>query len=195
MVSQIRLRLSAWAAQQGIHPKTALRWCQRGKVPGAVQTASGRWYVEVTTKDPSPVVLYGRVSSNDQKGDLIRQMSRLRDFAAARGLTVAKEVSEIGSGLNGHRKRLTGLLADSNVTTIVVEHRDRLARFGVEYIESALEAQGRSIVVINNGEEKLDIVQDFIDVVTSMCSRIYGQRAAKNRAKRALDAANSDGSP
>jgi predicted site-specific integrase-resolvase len=64
-----------------------------------------------------------------------------------------------------------------------------LARFGVEYIEAALKAQGREIVIVEAGEQKLDIVQDFIDVVTSMCARIYGKRASKNRAKRALEAA------
>jgi len=98
-------------------------------------------------------------------------------------------VTEIGSGLNGKRRRLLRLLADSTVTLLVVEHRDRLARFGTEYIEAALQAQGRSVIVVEAGEQKLDIVQDFIDVVTSMCARIYGRRAAKNRAKRALEAA------
>jgi putative resolvase len=73
-----------------------------------------------------------------------------------------------------------------------VEHRDRLARFGVEYIEAALQAQGRSLIVAEAGEQKLDLVQDFIDVVTSMCARIYGRRAASNRAKKALAAAQEE---
>jgi putative resolvase len=97
-------------------------------------------------------------------------------------------VEELGSGLNGKRPKLLKLLADSSVTRIVVEHRDRLARFGVEYIEAALRSQGRALVVAEAGEQKLDLVQDFIDVVTSMCARIYGRRAAKNRAARALRA-------
>lgn len=102
-----------------------------------------------------------------------------------------KRVEELGSGLNGKRPKLLKLLADQTVTRIVVEHRDRLARFGVEYIEAALQAQGRSLVVAEAGEQKLDLVQDFIDVVTSMCARIYGRRAASNRAKRALAAAEA----
>ena len=134
-------------------------------------------------------VLYARVSSSDQKDDCIRQADRLRTLAAGRGWTNVEVVTEIGSGLNGHRKHLIRLLADPAVRRIVVEHRDRLARFGVEYIEAALKAQGREVVFAEEGEQKLDIVQDFIDVVTSMCARIYGQRAAKNRAKRALAAA------
>ena len=115
-------------------------------------------------------------------------MERLRTFAASKGLTVS-EATEIGSGLNGHRKKLSALLRDPEVGTIVVEHRDRLARFGVEYIEASLSAQGRAVLVLNEGEQKLDIVQDFVDVVTSMCARIYGQRSAGNRAKAALTAA------
>lgn len=186
------IRLSEWARQQGIHPKTAFRWVQRGRVPGAVQSASGRWYVETEMIAGQAVVLYGRVSSSDQKADLGRQLGRLRDFAAAQGLVVDSEVTEIGSGLNGRRKKLVRLLGDTKVGCIVVEHRDRLARFGVEYVEAALHAQGRCIVVVNQGEQKLDLVQDFVDVVTSMCSRIYGRRAAKNRAKRALAAAEAD---
>ena len=73
----------------------------------------------------------------------------------------------------------------------MVEHRDRLARFGVEYLEAALGAQGREVLVVEAGEQKLDLVQDFVDVVTSMCARIYGRRAAKNRARRALAAAEA----
>lgn len=119
-------------------------------------------------------------------------MARLRDFAAASGLIVTMEIKEVGSGLNGRRKKLLSLLRDQKVGTIIVEHRDRLARFGVEYIEAALHAQGRSLIVVNNGEQNIDLAQDFIDVVTSMCSRIYGRRAAKNRARRAIEAAKAE---
>ena len=168
MVTPHRIRLSEWARSQGIHPKTALRWAHEDRVPGAVQAASGRWLVEVDAAPNDHVVLYGRVSSSDQKADLERQLGRLRDFAAARGLTVTKEISEVGSGLNGARRGLAGVLSDGSVQCVVVEHRDRLARFGVEYIEAALAAQGRTIIIVNEGEQKLDIVQDFIDVVTSL---------------------------
>lgn len=181
------IKLSTWAHRQGIHPKTAFRWIQAGKLPQAFQSPTGRWYVPV--EEDGSVVLYGRVSSSDQKEDLDRQMQRLRDYAAASGLKVEKEVSEVGSGLNGKRRKLMSLLSDASVSTIVVEHRDRLARLGFDYIESALSARGSRIHVINEEESKDDLVQDFVDVVTSMCSRIYGRRSAKNRAERAVKAA------
>ncbi len=132
------------------------------------------------------------MSSHDQKTDLTRQMERLRSFASGLGLQDVEAVEELSSGLSGKRPKLMKLLADPGVTRTVVEHRDRLARFGVEYIEAALQAHGRSLVVAEAGEQKLDIVQDFIDVVTSMCARIYGRRAASNRAKKALAATQEE---
>ena len=75
---------------------------------------------------------------------------------------------------------------------IVVEHRDRLARFGVEHLEAALSAQGRRIVVADPGETTDDLVRDMIEVLTSMCARLYGRRGARNRAMRALTAAKKD---
>jgi predicted site-specific integrase-resolvase len=91
-------------------------------------------------------------------------------------------VSEVGSGLNGSRPKLKKLLASRD--DIVVEHRERLARFGVEYIESCLAAQGRSLIVLDPSEIEDDLVQDMIDVLTSFCARLYGRRSAKNRAER-----------
>lgn len=115
-------------------------------------------------------------------------MSRLKDYAAARGLRVKAVTEEIGSGLNGRRKKLLKLLSDPSAGAILVEHRDRLARFGVQYIEAALVSQGRSIIVADETEEMSDIWADFIDLVTSMCARIHGRRGARNRAKKALGA-------
>jgi putative resolvase len=132
--------------------------------------------------------LYARVSSHDQKEDAGRQLERLRTFAAAKGLPVVKEVTEIGSGLNGRRKPLLKLLSDPTITLIVVEYRDRLARFGVEFVSVALEASSRQLLVMNETECKDDLVRDMTEVLTSLCARLYGQRGAANRAKRALKA-------
>jgi len=76
------------------------------------------------------------------------------------------------------------LLADPFVGTIVVEHRDRLARFGAEYLEAALCASGRSLVVVDPGEMHDDLVADMIDVLTSFCARLYGRRSAGRRARK-----------
>ena len=80
------------------------------------------------------------------------------------------------------------MLSDPDAKVIVVEHRDRLARFGVEHLEAALSAQGRRIVVADPGETTDDLVRDMIEVLTSMCARLYGRRGARNRAMRAVTA-------
>jgi putative resolvase len=97
-------------------------------------------------------------------------------------------VAEVGAGLNGTRTKLRRLLADPQATTIVVEHPDRLARFGVEYLEAAPAAQGRRIVVVEDTETTDDLVGDMVEVLTSCCARLYGRRGARNRAMRAVTA-------
>jgi putative resolvase len=81
------------------------------------------------------------------------------------------------------------LLADPAVRTSVVEHRDRLARFGAECLEAALAAGGRKLVVVDQAERKDDLARDMVDVLTSFCARLYGRRAAEDRAEKALAAA------
>jgi putative resolvase len=183
------MKLSTWSKQQGIAYKTAWKLFKTGALPiRATQLSTGTILVHPEEPVAQRVVIYGRVSSADQKEDLNRQLERLRAFSAAQGWSISAEVTDIGSGVNGHRKGILKLLADKTATLIVVEHRDRLTRFGAEMLSAALEASGRQLVVMNQVENKTDLVQDFVDVVTCLCARIYGHRAAKNRAARALKA-------
>jgi len=183
------MKLAAWAKGQGVQYKTAYCWFRQGILPvPSRQLPTGTILVEPTQAVSSGVALYGRVSSTDQKADLDRQLARLSTYAADKKLVVIKVVGEIGSGLNGHRSKLLGLLRDAAIGSLVVEHRDRLARFGSEYIEAALAASGRKLVVIDPTELKDDLVQDMIDVLTSFCARLYGRRAAKNKALKAVEA-------
>ena len=132
------------------------------------------------------------MSSADQKADLDGQVSRVVQGATGAGLWVAEVVTEVGSGLNGRRRKLHRVLSDPTVTVIVVEHRDRLARFGVEHLESVLAASGRRLVVLDPRETTSDLVCDITEVLTSMCARLYGRRAGKNRAARAIAVATED---
>jgi putative resolvase len=180
------MKLSVWAQRQGLTYGTAWRMWKQGKLPvRATQLPTGTIIVDERPAEAG-VALYARVSSHDQKTDLEAQLGRLAVFAAVNRLMVVKTVSEVGSGLNGHRRGLMKLLADPKVRTVVVEHRDRLMRFGSEYVESALAADGRKLLVVDAAELKDDLVQDMSAVLTSMCARLYGRRSAKNRAKRAL---------
>jgi predicted site-specific integrase-resolvase len=187
------MKLSGWAKANGLTYKTAWRMWRDGRLPiPAEQLPTGTVIVHPPqTVAVEAVALYARVSGADQKADLERQLGRLADYASRERLTVVRSVSEVGSGLNGRRAKITRLLADPDVRTIVVEHRDRLARFGSEYIEAALAASARKLVVVDRSEMKDDLAQDMVDVLTSFCARLYGRRAAKSRAKKALAAATA----
>jgi putative resolvase len=110
------------------------------------------------------IALYARVSSLGQKDDLERQVQRLRDYAAARGYQVSKEVAEIASGLNDQHPKLEKLLADMSSGTIVVESRSRLTRFGSHYIETLSDTQGRHLEMIFPGDTGDELVDDFVAV-------------------------------
>jgi putative resolvase len=186
------MKLAEWARANGVHPQTAYRWFRQGTMPvPARRLPSGTILVEAPGSGVPDrgAVLYARVSAHDQRPDLDRQVARLAGWAAEQGIGVAEVVTEVGSGLNGRRPKLARLLADPQATMIVVEHPDRLARFGVEHLEAALSAQGRRLVVVDPSETTDDLVRDMIDVLTSFCARLYGRQGARNRALRALTCA------
>ena len=101
-----------------------------------------------------------RVSSADQKADLDGQVARVTAWATTQQIPVDKVVTEVGSALNGHRREFLALLGDPAVTRIVVEHRDRLGRFGSGYVQAALVGQGRELVVVDSAEVDDDLLRD-----------------------------------
>jgi len=179
------MRLSVYAKKTGVTYKTAFRWWKAGKLD-AYQMDTGTIIVRepATSAEQLQVALYARISSADQKEDLERQMQRLKDYAASKGYQVTKMVSELASGLNDRRPKLMKLLTDASVGIVVIEHRDRLTRFGFNYIEQLMQMQGRRLEVIFPSDTDNDLVDDFIAVITSMASRIYGRRTSKRRAEK-----------
>ena len=180
------MKLSQYAKKVGITYKTAWRWYKAGTLD-AYQTPTGM----VVVRDPQAekpvtgrIALYARVSSADQKSDLERQVQRLRDYAAANGYQVAKEVTEIASGLNDSRPKFLKLLADPSIGTIIVEHRDRGTRFGWNYLTTLMEVQGRRIEAVFPNETRDDLVSDFVSIITSMAARMYGRRGSRRKAER-----------
>src|SRR5262245_25356322 len=116
------MKLADWARQNGVHPKTALRWYTEGKLPVPARKIGQRTIlVEVPSGTGERVALYARASSHDQRQDLERQLGRLVEWAAQRGLQVTQTVAEVGSGMKGSRRKLRRLLADKTVDCIVVE--------------------------------------------------------------------------
>ncbi|RYQ15734.1 IS607 family transposase [Bifidobacterium pseudolongum] len=186
-----------WAEREHLHPQTVWKWCRTGKMPVPVEhTPSGMWLVhDPKYETPAPsdtkqsrTVCYARVSSADRKADLQRQADRLKAFALGMGVEAPEVVTETGSGMNDKRRKLNRLLADPGVGVIIVEHRDRLARMNAGLIESALKAQNRKLIVVDDTELNDDLVRDMTEVLTSLCARLYGRRAASNKAKAALKA-------
>jgi predicted site-specific integrase-resolvase len=177
------MKLSDYAKQVGVTYKTAYHWWQAGQLD-AYQLPTGTIIVREAHPERSGVALYARVSSAEQKTDAARQMERLRDYAAARGYQVTAEVTEIASGLNDERPKLKKLLTNAKIGVLVVEHRDRLTRFGYNYIATLLEQQGRRVEAIYPSDSGDDLIDDFVAVITSMAARIYGRRNSTRRAEQ-----------
>ena len=185
------MKLSDWARKHGVSYKTAWKWWKAGILPvRARQLPTGTILVEeeAVPEAHGEVVIYARVSSAEQKGDLDRQVARLVGWATERHLRVARVVTEVASGLNGRRRRLRALLADPRVAVIIVETRDRLMRWDFDLVEAAFAAQGRRILVVDDREVEDDLVRDVLEVLTSLAARLYGRRSARRRAQRALEA-------
>ena len=191
--------MTQWARLQGVHPQTAYRWFHNGTLPVPAVRVNERTILvspdTMTEKVSEGFGLYARVSSQDQRGDLDRQVARLSEWAAEAGHPVVRVEAEVGSGMNGARTKVRRLLSDPKVTTVVVEHRDRLGRMNTELVEAALSAHGRRLVVIDDGEVDDDLVRDMTEVLTSFCARLYGKGGARNRAEKALRCAARDVGP
>ena len=182
------MNLKEWAEQQGVSYWTALRWFHSGRLP--VPASQVDRLIMIGTPDAAEpsgsTVVYARVSSADQRPDLDRQVARVTTWATGQQMPVDRVVTEVGSVLNGKRRKFLALLGDPNVSTIVVEHRDRFARFGAEYVQAALEADGRRPLVVDPAEVDDDLVRDVTEILTSLCARLCGKSAAANRAARAV---------
>lgn len=191
------MNLKEWAKREGVHSVTACRWFREGKLPVPARRVGGLILAEQPTAPDSAhvVVVYARVSSSDQKADLDRQVARVTTWATGQNMTVSRVVTEVGSALDGRGTKFLALLRDPAVTAIVVEHRDRCARFGAEYVEAALSAQGHRLLVVDPGEVDDDLVRDVTEILTSLCARLYGRRAAANRARRTVAVATPAGEP
>jgi len=189
------VNLAVWAERNGVARVTAYRWFRGGLLPVPARKVGRLILVDDPSVPAGPrsrTAVYARVSSADQKADLDRQVARVTAWATTRQIPVDNVVTEVGSALNGHRRKFLAVLGDPAVTRIVVEHRDRFCRLGSEYVQAALVAQGRELVVVDSAEVDGDLVGDMTEIVTSMCARLYGKRAAQNRARRAITAGAAD---
>ena len=145
-------------------------------------------------------VAYARVSSQDQREDLERQKQVLELYCARQGWTY-EIVSDLGSGMNYHKKGLNRLLSDilnEKVGRLVISHKDRLLRFGAELVFAICEAKQVEVVILNRGEDATfeeDLAKDVLEIITVFSARLYGSRSRKNKKlledmKKAAEAAD-----
>lgn len=182
----MRVRLSRWAKMNGVHYQTALRYWHQGILTGE-QLPTGTILVDLDDRENhlsgqsiKRAAVYARVSSSENKSNALSQAERVKTWSIGNGYQVASVTVETASGLNDSRKKLNHLLTTRDFDVLVVEHKDRLTRFGFEYIRLLLESHGKSVVVINETkDDEEDLMSDFVSLVTSFCARLYGQRRSK----------------
>jgi len=175
------MKLSDYAKKLGMNYRTVWNWYKDGKIPNAMKTPSGSIVVLEDESDREDyVVTYARVSSSENRNNLDAQSDRLQQFCIANGWVIKENIKEIGLGVNDKRKKLEKLLNNEKATKIIVEHKDRLTRFGFNYLKTLLDRTGCKIVVINTTDnEKDDLMQDLISIITSFTARYYGLRRGK----------------
>lgn len=175
------MKLSQYAKELGVCYKTAWNLFKQNKINGAYQLESGTVIVPNNIFDNTQengVILYARTSSSKNKTLLENQVKRLEQYAIAKGYKIKQIVKEYGSGLNDKRKLLSKILKDDNYDKIIVENKDRLTRFGFNWIQLLT---GNRIEVINESKEKdEDITKDLISIIHCFSARIYGLRRSQN---------------
>lgn len=186
--------LKDYARDHGIKYRAAWNRYKQGKITSAFKDEFGKILIPEDKPDrPLKVVCYARVSSSQNKANLETQAERIVHFANLSGLPVHSIVKEIGSGLNDKRPKLLKILNDIETTHIVVEHKDRLTRFGFNYLKGWLDSRQCQIIVINNVEtDKEDLMQDFVSLVTSMVARLYGLRRSKRKTEQLIKELQND---
>ncbi len=185
----------------GVSTSTLRRWEREGKLIPERTLGNQRVYSKhhlssaknlKTGKFPHKIIVYCRVSSSGQKGDLISQVQAMEQFVLAQGVAITDSIQEIGGGLNFQRPKFLQIVRfaiQGEVKVIYVAHKDRLCRFGFELVEQIVLWGGGSIVVAN--AETLspheELTQDLLTIIHCFSSRLYGLRKYKSKVKKIVD--------
>lgn len=185
-------KLSEYAKEHKVTYRTAFNHFHKGLISGAYQLPSGTIVIpdnakQTTIKNTEYIVTYARVSSSENKNNLLSQSKRLTDYCNAKGWTTQENITEIGSGINDNRTKLLKIFKDKKATKIIVEHKDRLTRFGFNFIKELCDSMNCEIIILNetNGEKE-DIIQDFVSIITNFCAKIYGQKRSKRNTEKLI---------
>ena len=191
----MKVRISQAAQELGVSVDTLRRWEAAGKIEAERTPGGHRRYDLAQLRGIVPrqapsrrlTLAYARVSSHDQKSDLVTQVALLESFCSANGWTY-EVLQDLGSGLNYQKRGLRQLIkriCAGEVGRLVLTHKDRLLRFGSELIFALCEEFGVEVVIINRSDQPLsfeaELVQDVVEIITVFSARLYGSRSHKNR--------------
>lgn len=176
----------------GVSVDTLRKWEKSGELMPDRKTQGGTRFYDAAKllnlgDADYPTVCYARVSSYDQKDDLVRQKKMLETYCSAKGWRT-EVISDLGSGMNFNKKGLAKLLEiilHKRTKRLVLTHKDRLLRFGSELVFTLCELQGIEIVIIHRGEKpsfEAELAEDILEILTVFSARLYGSRSKKNKA-------------
>ncbi len=184
------IKLSKWAKSVGLTYRTAHRHFKDGKIPHKTKILpSGGLLVCLDEENifvDRDCIIYCRVSSPNKKDDLKRQIERCSDYAYKNGFNITKTFKEIASGMNDNRRELNKLFneLDSKNFTLIIDNKDRLTRFGFNYIQKFFDSKNCKILIINKSDDdQQDLMKDLVSIITSFCCRIYGLRRGVNKSR------------
>lgn len=196
-IQDVTVSIGEAAKELGVSVDTVRRWADADKLKSVRAPSGHRRFYLTDLKRLTPRVLkqlderitinYARVSSHDQKQDLIRQAQVLEAFSAANGWQY-ETIQDLGSGLNYNKKGLQKLLKrimQGDVGRLVLTHKDRLLRFGAELVFAMCEEFETEVVIVNKSQVETtfeqELVQDMIELITVFSARLYGSRQEKNK--------------
>jgi putative resolvase len=188
----MKYKISQFARKNNVTIRTVWNWIKYEKVQ-TERTKTGGWLIiEDEEKIKSKVFVYCRISSSKDNSNLELQKQRLLNYCSAKGYIVEDIITEIGSGLNDNRPKLEKILIDKSITKIVVEHKDRLVRFGLNYIEKLLKLDNREIEFINPPlNEKDDLLEDFKLIISSFHEKLYNKKISNNQLENLINILNN----
>ena len=180
--------VSAKEAKEYFHitGATLYQWKAKGKI-NAKQLSTKKILYDIDSFEEfqpkrKQNVIYARVSNTKQADDLSRQIEIVKSYAISNGVKIDRVYKEIASGMNDNRTILNKILKSSDWDILLVENKDRLTRFGFNYIQTLLETNGKKIIVVNNADDsKEDLMKDLISVIYSFSARMYGLRRKKSK--------------
>jgi predicted site-specific integrase-resolvase len=182
----------------GVSIETIRRWEKKGLIKGIRTPTNYRRFPEseidrLKGKLPRSIrcAIYARVSSSKQEtdGNLERQRSRLIEFAQSKGYEIVQLFSEQASGINENRKQLKKLIqlaVNKEIDVVLIEFKDRLARFGYFYLIDFLKSHNVSVEAIATKPPKdatEELMEDMLSIITCFAAKLYGKRSQQFKRK------------